>query len=354
MRRNFFSWAKPLGQYVYRFGKRFFVRPKNDARYRQLRYYRPLRIEALGARVMLTTTYVVDPSFTNPDLSHAVFDNPFGSGFVSYPTNANSSDDIVIQSQSATQPETVTIPSTMNITAGAITVDATTTEPIALDVSGRITAGSMTVEATAQTTPTAVGFYLSSNVSAQLWSFDSNGSYSINFPSVASNTISGGSISIQSALTVEADSGVTATIASAITGSANQLIVDGSGALALTGSVTVAAIQETAGTLALHGPTTITNGGGSLTTPIGLLVSNDATIKGTGPLTLEDQTGQTTPTPFNYGSSSTAQASTERKSPGPDKWRLRAAGSCNSPAPPTNTPAGPVSELRRAAPAPCS
>ena len=51
--------------------------------------------------------------------------------------------------------------------------------------------------------------------------------------------------------------------------------------------------------------TKITNGDNS-TPPIGLQISNDATILGSGSLTL----GQTTPTPFNYDSTSTASAFT--------------------------------------------
>ena len=69
--------------------------------------------------------------------------------------------------------------------------------------------------------------------------------------------------------------------------------------------MTVAGVQDTAGTLVLNGPTTITNGDNN-TPPIGLQVSNDATILGSGSLTL----GQTTPTPFNYDSTSTASAFT--------------------------------------------
>ena len=45
---RFISWVKPLGDYVYRCGKRYFARPTNTAKCRQLRYLRRLRVEPLG------------------------------------------------------------------------------------------------------------------------------------------------------------------------------------------------------------------------------------------------------------------------------------------------------------------
>ncbi len=122
----------------------------------------------------------------------------------------------------------------------------------------------------------------------------------------ASYKISGGAIN----LSQDTEIGVTpgqveraAQIDSTISGSSYQLVITNVGSLALTGNVTVAGIQELHGTLALNGLTMITNGDNS-NPPIGLLVSNDATITGSGRLTLEDQLGQTTLTPFNYDSSS--------------------------------------------------
>ena len=59
--------------------------------------------------------------------------------------------------------------------------------------------------------------------------------------------------------------------------------------------MTVAGITEVLhGTLALNGSTTITNGD-NLNPATGLLVENDATITGTGPLVLQAQTGNAQP-----------------------------------------------------------
>ena len=81
---------------------------------------------------------------------------------------------------------------------------------------------------------------------------------------------------------------------------------DSTNSLTLTGPVTIAGIQDAAGKLALNGSTTITNGDGSGT---GLLVTNDAIITGSGPLALDDQTGQTAPTPFVYDSTAARDGS---------------------------------------------
>ena len=283
MRREFISWVKPLGQYVYRLGKRFFVRPKKNALCRQLHYYRRLKIEPLGAREMLTT-FVVDQNVASPvDLGDAVFINQSdpGAGEVMYTGGAG--DTIVIkQTTVPTQGfETVTIPASMNL----------------------LTAHEIDVEETA---PLSMNIEISANITAQSISFDNNGPYDIRFRTVGSNTISGGTISTQSALTIDVDDGVSASIASSISASNYRLVKDDFGQLNLTGAVTVGSLIDTdSGTLVLNGPTKITNGDNS-TPPIGLQISNDATILGSGSLTL----GQTTPTPFNYDSTSTASAFT--------------------------------------------
>ena len=69
---KFVSWIKPLGHYVYRFGKRFFMRPKRSTKcrqfhYRNTRFLRRLRFEPLGERVMLTAYYLA-PGVSSPTI----------------------------------------------------------------------------------------------------------------------------------------------------------------------------------------------------------------------------------------------------------------------------------------------
>ena len=224
---------------------------------------------------MLTTTYQLDPNLADPDLSQAVFLPAPGSGSNNDREYSQGNDILIDES---TQ-QTITIPAGFNISAGSITIESTAATQINLNVSANITAQSI--------------------------SFDNNGPYDIRFRTVGSNTISGGTISTQSALTIDVDDGVSATIASSISAGNYRLVKDDFGQLNLTGAVTVGSLIDTdSGTLVLNGSATIiTNGDNS---GAGLWVQSSATINGSGSLTL----GQTTPTPFNYDSTSTASAFT--------------------------------------------
>jgi hypothetical protein len=145
------------------------------------------------------------------------------------------------------------------------------------------------------------GLTVDENLQGASIEFQGSQAYSLIFPS-AGASVAVSTITFQSTLTIDVTLGASATISSTISGSNNELVSAGAGTLTLTANVTVAGFTELLGSLVLNGSTTITNSDG-LMSPTGLLVENDATITGTGPLVLQAQSPNAQPF-FNYESSS--------------------------------------------------
>ncbi len=125
-------------------------------------------------------------------------------------------------------------------------------------------------------------------------------------------TVTDGTLSLQSLLTIDAKPNVIAEIDSTISGSGNELILPDTGQLTLGGSVTVAGITGEHGTLTLgtqqnNGTVSITNGD-HLTNPTGLTVNNDAIFSGIDPLVLLAPPGYAEPY-FDYDSTAGSNAS---------------------------------------------